>query len=83
METLFKKSVYTPRIPQKNDENYVPISDTKQASAAPEPVYTDELVDKSSELKLEKNPTYSVNVLLKAVQRITTTLIPASHACQS
>ena len=37
----------------------IPISDTKQAAVAPEPSY--ELVDKSSDVKLENNPAYSIS----------------------
>ncbi|XP_065918194.1 contactin-3-like isoform X2 [Dysidea avara] len=54
-------------------------NDTKQASAAPEPAYTYELVDKSSDVKLENNPAYSVSASQGSSGDHHYDVIPASH----
>ncbi|XP_065918156.1 contactin-3-like isoform X3 [Dysidea avara] len=60
-----------------SDETKPKSGATKQGSAVPEPVY--ESVDTSSDLKLEKNPAYSVTAAQGSSEDHHYDVIPASH----
>ena len=57
---------------------FIPISDTKQAAAAPELSY--ELVDKSSDVRLENNPAYSICTTQDSSEDHHYDMIPNNHA---